>query len=65
MVLGAYLDTAANRPTGRRCSGMSTSIWLPGLHAKGASKTHRTPLLALELTARPGLSLEKAGAEEG
>jgi hypothetical protein len=36
---------------------------LPGLHAKCASKTHRTPLLALELTARTGLSLEKADAE--
>ena len=28
-----------------------------------ASKTHRTPLLALALTARTGLSLEKAGAD--
>ena len=65
MVLGACLDTSANRSTGMRCLGMSTSVWLPSLYAKCASKMHKTPLLALELTARTGLSLEQAGADEG
>ena len=65
VVLGECLDTSANRPTGMRGSGLSTSVWLPALHAQGARKTHRTPLLALALTARTGLSLEKAGADEG
>ena len=63
VVLGECLDTSANRPTGMRGSGLSTSVWLPALHAQGARKTHRTPLLALALTARTGLSLEKAGAD--
>jgi hypothetical protein len=62
----AYALTPANRPTGMRYSERVNIhvVASSPCHVR-ASKTHRTPLLAPELTARTGLSLAQAGAEVG
>jgi hypothetical protein len=58
-----YLSQPANGHALRGHVNIRVVAWSPcPVHA---SKTHRTPLLAPELTARTDLALEKAGADWG